>query len=375
MVSMQANNVSSGENQTIYANFPLQTAKHTTDEQGLLDSGATHNFINIQTIICLGIGTRKLKTPRTVTNVDGTTNRAGQINRYAYLLFEYNGKTKNLPVFVTNLGRDRIILGLPWFQELEPMISWKQGKLLGDLTAKTSSKVLEINKTTLATNWAIREETGKVQISEKDIPKQYEDYSDVLSEEKAKRFPPAREDDHQIKFTENVPKYFKADVYSLTINQMAFLRKWLDKELDKGFIRPSKSPYPCPTFLIEKKNGDYRVVQNYKILNEHTIPDKHPLPLITNLIEQLHRKTLFTKFDIRMGYNNIRIADRDQEKAAFTTPLGQYEPMVMNFGLCNAPATFVWAMTRIFRTLQNTYPGEVLIYMDDILIATPNDLP
>jgi hypothetical protein len=235
--------------------------------------------------------------------------------------------------------------------------------------------VWEINKTTLATNWAIKEETDKVRITEKDILKQYKDYSDVFSEEKAKRFPPQREDDHQIKFTENVPKYFKVDIYSLTVGQTAFLRKWLDEELDKGFIRPSKSPYPCPTFLIEKKNGDYRVVQNYKILNEHTIPDKHPLPLITNLIEQLHGKTLFTKFDIRMGYNNIRIADGDQEKVAFTTPLGQYEPMVMNFGLCNAPATFVRAMTRIFRTLQNMYPGEILIYMDDILIATPNDPP
>jgi hypothetical protein len=105
------------------------------------------------------------------------------------------------------------------------------------------------------------------------------------------------------------------------------------------------------------------------------VPDKHPLPLITNLIEQLHGKILFTKFDIRMGYNNIRIADRDQEKVAFTTPLGQYEPMVMNFGLCNAPATFVRAITRVFRILQNTYPREILIYMDDILIATLNDLP
>jgi hypothetical protein len=76
-----------------------------------------------------------------------------------------------------------------------------------------------------------------------------------------------------------------------------------------------------------------------------------------------------------MGYNNIRIAEGDQEKAAFTTPLGQYEPMVMNFGLCNALATFVRAMTRVFRTLQNQYPREVLIYMDDILIAILNDTP
>jgi hypothetical protein len=159
---MRANNVSSGENQTIYANFPLQTAKQTTDERGLLDSGATHNFIDIRTIIRLGIGTRKLKSPRTITNVDGTTNRAGQINRYAYLMFEYEGKTENLPIFVTNLGKDRIILGLPWFQKLEPKISWAQGKLLGELTVKTSSKMWEINKTTLATNWAIKEETNKV---------------------------------------------------------------------------------------------------------------------------------------------------------------------------------------------------------------------
>jgi hypothetical protein len=147
----------------------------------------------------------------------------------------------------------------------------------------------------------------------------------------------------------------------------------LDEELEKGFIRPSKSPYPSPTFLIEKKNGDYRVVQDYQTLNKYTVPDKHPLPLITNLIEQLNGKTLFTKFDIRMGYNNIRIADGDQEKAAFITPLGQYKSMVMNFGLCNAPATFVRTMTRVFRTLQNKYPGELLIYMDDILIATPNN--
>jgi hypothetical protein len=110
---MQAYNVSSGDNQTIYANFPLQTAKHTTEEKGLLDSGATHNFIDIRTVIHLGIGTKRLKKARMVTNVDRTTNRAGQINRYTNLQFNYDRRTKDLPVFVTNLERDRIILGLP----------------------------------------------------------------------------------------------------------------------------------------------------------------------------------------------------------------------------------------------------------------------
>jgi hypothetical protein len=183
---MRAFNVTSGENQTIYVNFSLQTAEHTTDEQGLLDSGATHNFIDVRTIIRLGIGTKRLKKPRTVTNVDGTLNRAGQINRYANLQFSYDRKTKELPVFVTNLGKDRIILGLPWFQEFEPTISWKQGELLGQLKVNTSSKMLEINKTTLAMSWAIQGESNKIHLAEKDVLNQYKDYTDVFSEEKAK---------------------------------------------------------------------------------------------------------------------------------------------------------------------------------------------
>jgi hypothetical protein len=84
------------------------------------------------------------------------------------------------------LGKDRIILGLPWFQELEPTISWKQRELLGKLTVKTNSKVLEINKTTLAMNWAIQGEANRTRLSEKDVLEQYKDYVDVFSEEKAK---------------------------------------------------------------------------------------------------------------------------------------------------------------------------------------------
>jgi len=143
--------------------------------------------------------------------------------------------------------------------------------------------------------------------------------------------------------------------------------------MSKKFIRESKSPYPSPTFLIKKKNSDYRVVQDYQKLNSYMILDKTPLPLIFDLVEQLGGRTLFTKFDIRMGYNNIQIKEKDQEKVAFTTPLGQYKPMVMNFGLRNAPGTFMRTMNRLFRNVQNRYPGEIQIYMDDILIATEKD--
>jgi hypothetical protein len=298
---MRANNVSSTAKQTIYAPFCLETARHSTEEKGLLDSGASHNFIDIRTAIRLGLGTKKLKQSRKVTNVDGTTNRSGEISKYANLTITYQGKVAELPFYIMNLGRDRIILGLPWFQTFEPTIAWKEGTLLGEIKAQTATKITEINKTTLASEWAIAARKDHTN----NIPPQYQGYTDVFSEEKAKRFPPSRDEDHEIKFTEDVPKFFKNHVYSMPKEQTTFLRSWINEELEKGFIRPSKSQYPSPTFLIKKKNNDYRVVQDYQQLNKYTIPDQHPLPLITELIEQLHGKQLFTKFDIRMGYNNI----------------------------------------------------------------------
>ena len=156
--------------------------------------------------------------------------------------------------------------------------------------------------------------------------------------------------------------------------QIAFMRKWIDKELGKSFLQDSKSPWPSLTFLIKKKNRDYWVIQDYWKLNSFTILDKTPLPLIPNLINQLHGKTLFIKFNIHMGYNNIWIKEGDQQKAAFTTPLGQYEPMVMSFGLWNVPGTFTRMMNRLFWTVQNKYPEQIQIYMDNILIAMTNDV-
>src|SRR6267154_303515 len=87
--------------EALYAHFPFETAKHTTDEKGLLDSGAMHNFIDVRTAICLGVGTQKLKTPRTVTNVDGTTNRAGTILKYSNLECTDQRRQKKLPFYIT----------------------------------------------------------------------------------------------------------------------------------------------------------------------------------------------------------------------------------------------------------------------------------
>jgi len=187
---MRAYHVSSGENQTIYAPFSLITAKHETQEKGLLDSGVTHNFIDIRTVIRLGIGTKRLKVPRTVTNVDGTTNRSSSINKYTNLEFTYQEKKQTLSIYVTNLGRDRVILGLPWFKAFDPKINWTTGELTGELQAVTTRAVAQINRLTQATEWAIKAEETKQRLTEENIPEAYQDYADVFSEEKAKRFPP-----------------------------------------------------------------------------------------------------------------------------------------------------------------------------------------
>jgi hypothetical protein len=250
---MRANNVSSSSNHTIYAPSLLETAKHSTDEKALLDSGASHNFIDIQTIIRLGIGTKRLNKPRLVTNIDGTINKSGKIFKYINLNFSYQDWNATLPFYVTDLGRDRIIFGIPWFQEFEPTISWKNGTIDGTILARTTTKIAEINKTTLASEWAITAKGNKTWLKEDDIPIQYQDYADVFSEEKATQFPPTREEDHKIKFTEDVPRFFKSNVYSMTTSKVAFLRKWLDDKLMKGFICPSKLPYPSPMFSSKRK--------------------------------------------------------------------------------------------------------------------------
>ena len=104
------------------------------------------------------------------------------------------------------------------------------------------------------------------------------------------------------------------------------------------------------------------------------IRDSYPISRIKQILEQLHGKKLFTMLDIRWGYSNIRINLEDRWKAAFKTPFGLYQPNVMFFGLMNLLATFQCCMDCIFRKLMNQYPGELFVYMDDILIATEDNL-
>ena len=123
----------------------------------------------------------------------------------------------------------------------------------------------------------------------------------------------------------------------------------------------------APVFFVGKKDGKKRMVQNYRYLNEWTIKNNYPIPLISDVLENIGIKKVFTKMDLRWGYNNIRIKEGDEWKAVFTTPEGSFEPMVMFFGLTNSLAMFQAMMNKLLRDLINT--GKMVAFIDDIIIG------
>ena len=168
------------------------------------------------------------------------------------------------------------------------------------------------------------------------VPLELHEYLDVFDKEKAKRFPESQPWDHAIKLKDNfLPSDCK--VYLLTLPETKEMNKFIDKNLAKGYIRPSKSPMASPFFFVNKKdsveNTGLQPCQDYQKLNTGTIKNTYPVPLISELLDKLKGAKYFTKIDLRAGYNNVRIRDGDQWKAVFKTSRGLFKPTVMFFGM------------------------------------------
>ena len=154
----------------------------------------------------------------------------------------------------------------------------------------------------------------------------------------------------------------------MNLDEQKALDEFLEENLKSGQICPSNSPMASPFFFVKKKDGALRPVQDYRKLNEMMIKNCYPLPLIQELIDKLKSSKVFSKMDIRWGYNNIWIKEGDEWKAAFRTNKGLFEPTVMFFGLTNSLATFQAFMNHILQDLINA--GHIIVYMDDILVFT-----
>jgi hypothetical protein len=203
------------------------------------------------------------------------------------------------------------------------------------------------------------------------VPEWPHDYRSVFDKADFDEMPPCRPWDHQIELEKDAKPWDNVRLIPLSDDETDALDEFLNENLRTGRIRESKSPWASPFFFAQKKDGKLRPVQDYRRLNAMTKKNRTPLPLISETIDKLKEAKYFLKMDVRWGFNNIRIADGDQEKAAFLTKRGLFEPMVMFFGLTNSPTTFQTMMNNILRPL--IMQGKVLVYMDDIIVFT-NDI-
>ncbi len=197
-----------------------------------------------------------------------------------------------------------------------------------------------------------------------EIPIPYRDLAKVFSKQEADKLPPHRITDCKIILEKDATLHY-GPIYSLTEEESKLLEEYIKENLEKGFIRPSESPAGYPVVFQKKKDGTLRVCIDYKKLNEVTIRNSYPIPLITDIIERVKDAKFFTKLDLRSAYNLIRIREGDEYKTAFRTKFGHYEYLVMPFGLRNAPATFQAFINSVLRPFLEKF---VIIYLDDILI-------
>ena len=189
-------------------------------------------------------------------------------------------------------------------------------------------------------------------------------YSQLFQEQSS--LSPERYCDHHIELIPGEqPVNTRANRYAPT--QKTEIEKQLADMLRSGTIRPSTSPYASPILLVKKKDGSWRFCVDYRCLNNITVKNKHPMPIVDELIDELSGAKWFSKLDFRSGYHQIRIAKGDEHKTAFRTHNGLFEFLVMPFGLTNAPATFQSAMNQIFQPFLRK---GVLVFMDDILVYT-----
>lgn len=374
---------------------------------GLVDCGATgYAFVDEEYARDHNLPLFKLNTPRVLEVIDGRPIESGNITHYAKVKVNINGHQETLAMFVTKLGHYPIVLGIPWLRRHNVSIDWARNSLTFDsdfclrfccdnaittkgisipipenpsicmIAGSTFSRTVHRSKGALMAFSTTVYDIDKAlmdpqeeSILEDDkikelVPQDYHDYLPLFKKAVADVLPPHRPYDHKIPLKEGFTPPF-GPLYSLSKTELQALREWIDENLSKGFIRASSSPAGAPILFVKKKDGSLRLCVDYRGLNEGTIKNRYPLPLIRETLNQLSKARYYTTLDIRSAYNLIRVAEGDEWKTAFRTRYGLFESLVMPFGLTNALADFQRFINEVLHPFLDQF---CTAYLDDILI-------
>lgn len=351
----------------------------------LIDSGSTHSFIDQTLVKQLGL-VAEIIPPLSVIVADCNTK---VINTSCKdVKYSIQGHTYATDLRLYPLGGSDIILGVDWLKLMNPVtFDFKQYKIrinkegreielqgnlpFGSIQAISGKKLQKLFKgkgatpqgyICLMTGMQDHNADFKSNSAEPCLQQLLGEYEDVFAE--PKNLPPARQHDHHIPLREGTQPINQRS-YKVPYIQKAEIERQIKEMLHSGIIQESTSPFASPVILVKKKDAMWRMCVDYRKLNDATIKNKYPIPIIDELLDELHGACWFTKLDLRSGYHQIRVASADVYKTAFRTHQGLYEFKVMPFGLTNAPASFQALMNTVF---QEELRKHVLVFFDDILV-------
>ncbi|KAJ3687784.1 hypothetical protein LUZ61_016948 [Rhynchospora tenuis] len=360
----------------------------------LLDSGSTHSFVHPSVI--QEVQPKLIQTVPMIVTVANGAKMVTDLQCEA-LQFCIQGHPFERDMRVLDVQGYDMILGIDWLISLGPMnIDWGVGSIefqhnnkpvkLQVREEKAKIKmyqgVIDVEKekkkgseVLLAHIMSVEGQVGITSSSETpsmltDTPKELHEVLNSFSQifEEPKGLPPVRSVDHSITLIPD-SKTVNQRPYRYSYFQKVEIEKIITELLANQLIQPSNSPYASPVLLVKKKDGSWRMCVDYRQLNTLTVKNKYPIPVIDDLLDELHGASIFSKVDLRSGYHQIRMKTDDKEKTAFRTHEGHYEFNVMPFGLTNAPATFQTLMNTIFKPYLRRF---VLVFFYDILVYSKN---
>ncbi|KAL0544147.1 hypothetical protein IC582_019259 [Cucumis melo] len=353
----------------------------------LIDCGATHNFIAENLVTRLGLTLQETPIYGVILGSETAVKGKGVCRDVEVQLEGWQVTDSFLPL---QLGGVDMILGMQWLHSLGVTeVDWKrlmltfhhQGRkvvIRGDpgLT-KTRVSLKNLMKSWGADDQGLLVECRTIECGPLEEHEQDREQGEVDVEPIAtllKQFasvfewpttlPPQCSIDHHI-YLKSGTDPVNVRPYRYAHHQKEEMERLVDEMLSSGIICPSKSPYSSPVLLVRKKDGSWRFCVDYRALNNVTIPDKFPIPMIEELFDELKGASVFSKVDLKAGYHQIRMCPKDIEKTAFRTHEGHYEFLVMPFELTNAPSTFQALMNQVFKPYLRRF---VLVFFDDILV-------